>query len=318
MSQEVSTTPTPVMTPAPVVRRAGAVARTVRAPARAWHFVRRWPVIQGGVLSLLILAAVFAPLVAPYDPIRQNLRLRNTPPAWTAEGSTEHLLGTDHVGRDIFSRIVFGARISLQVMGIAIVTGFIIGVTLGLVAGYFGGWVDELIMRLVDLWHALPFLLVALVVVVVSHRGDWQVSQQWIVMGLLALLAWSGFVRNIRAETLVLKETEYVMFARVSGASKVRLIYRHLLPGVFNTAIVIATFATGNLILAEASLSFLGAGIPSPTPAWGLMIAEARDYVASAWWTSFFPGLAIFLVVMSLNFTGDWLRDRLDPRLREL
>jgi peptide/nickel transport system permease protein len=159
---------------------------------------------------------------------------------------------------------------------------------------------------------------VALVVVVVSHRGDWQVSQQWIVMGLLALLAWSGFVRNIRAETLVLKETEYVMFARVSGASKMRLIYRHLLPGVFNTSIVIATFATGNLILAEASLSFLGAGIPSPTPAWGLMIAEARDYVASAWWTSFFPGVAIFLVVMSLNFTGDWLRDRLDPRLREL
>jgi peptide/nickel transport system permease protein len=191
-------------------------------------------------------------------------------------------------------------------------------VSLGLVAGYYGGWVDELIMRLVDLWHALPFLLVALVVVVVSHRGDWQVSQQWIVMGLLALLAWSGFVRNIRAETLILKETEYVMFARVSGASKARLIYRHLLPGVFNTAIVIATFATGNLILAEASLSFLGAGIPSPTPAWGLMIAEARDYVASAWWTSFFPGLAIFLVVMSLNFTGDWLRDRLDPRLREL
>ena len=183
---------------------------------------------------------------------------------------------------------------------------------LGLFAGYWSGWFDELIMRLVDFWLALPFLLVALVVAIV-----WGQSMP-IMLGLLALLAWSPFVRNIRAEVLTLKELDYVSMARVAGAGGVRIMVRHLLPGVFNTVVVIATLQVGGLILAEASLSFLGVGIPPPTPAWGLMVAEGRQWLTTAWWISFFPGLAIFLVVMSLNFSGDWLRDKLDPRLRQV
>lgn len=288
------------------------------APAVSWRFMRRWPVIPGIVLSTLVFFALFANTVAPHDPIKQSLRDRLVPPGWVSGGSSDHLIGTDHVGRDVLSRLIHGARISLTVMGIAVATGFVIGVTLGLVAGFFGGWADEIILRLVDVWHALPFLLVALVVVVVSNRAEWEVSQKTVVMGLLALLAWSSFVRNIRAETLVLRELDYVSLARVAGASNIRLVFRHILPGVFSTAIVVGTLATGNLILTEASLSFLGAGIPSPEPAWGVMIAEGRDYVATAWWLGVFPGVAILLVVMSLNFLGDWLRDRFDPRLRQL
>lgn len=283
-----------------------------------WAFLRRWPVLPGAVLLGLVFCAIFAGMLTSYNPTRNSLRDRNTPPAWLEKGSTAHLLGTDHVGRDVLTRLIHGARISLVVMSIALGSGLVIGVTLGLVAGYYGGWIDEIILRIVDIWHALPFLLVALVVVVVSHRADWQVSQQVIVMGLLALLTWSNFVRNIRAEILVLKEREFIQYARLAGASDFRIVFRHLLPSVFNTIVVIATLSTGGLILAEASLSFLGAGIPSPSPAWGVMIAEARDYVATAWWLAFFPGMAIFLVVMSLNFMGDWLRDRLDPRLRQL
>jgi peptide/nickel transport system permease protein len=168
-------------------------------------------------------------------------------------------------------------------------------------------------MRLEDVWLSLPFLLIALVAAVVIGKSF------GVVMGLLALLAWSAFVRNVRAEVLSLKTRDYVALARVAGAPTTRIIIRHILPGVVNTIIVIATLRVGQLILAEASLSFLGAGIPAPTPAWGLMVAEGRDYLGTGqWWISFFPGMAIFLVVMSLNFLGDWMRDRLDPRLRQL
>ena len=307
-----------------------APARTLKQPAfkavlkRAWHIFRRWPVVPMLILIVLVLSAIFAGTVAPYNPLKNSLAERNTPPAWVEGGSSKHWLGTDHVGRDELSRIIFGARISLTVMGIAVVSGLVVGVTLGLVSGYFGGWTDEVIQRIVDVWNALPFLLIALVVVIVSHKREWQLSlfgsstQTTLVMALLALLTWSNFVKNIRAEALTLREREYVMYARVAGASHFRIIFRHLLPGVFNTTIVIATLSTGGLMLAEAALSFLGAGIPPPTPAWGLMVAEGREYVATAWWLVVIPGMAIFLVVMSLNFIGDWLRDRLDPRLRQL
>jgi peptide/nickel transport system permease protein len=275
-------------------------------------------VLPGIVLATLVFSAIFAGSLTPYGPTKNSLRERNTPPVWIDGGSSKHWLGTDHVGRDVLTRLIHGARISLVVMAIALASGLVIGVTLGLLAGYYGRWIDEVILRIVDIWHALPFLLVALVVVVVSNKAQWPVSQQVIVMGLLALLTWSNFVRNIRAEVLVLKEREFIQYAKLAGASDIRIVWRHLLPSVFNTTIVLATLSTGGLILAEASLSFLGAGIPSPRPAWGVMVAEARDYVATAWWLAFFPGMAIFLVVMSLNFMGDWLRDRLDPRLRQL
>ena len=290
-----------------------------------WAFVRAWPVLPGVVIFLMIVTAVFAPLIAPSDPRKQSLADSRHPPVWfgnpepterdIARGidkSGLYRLGADELGRDVLTRVVFGARLSLQIVAVALTSGVLVGTLLGLFAGFWGGWFDELIMRLVDFWLALPFLLVALVVAIV-----WGQSLM-IMLGLLALLAWSPFVRNIRAEVLTLKELDYVSMARVAGAGGVRIMVRHLLPGVFNTVVVIATLQVGGLILAEASLSFLGVGIPPPTPAWGLMVAEGRQWLTTAWWISFFPGLAIFLVVMSLNFSGDWLRDKLDPRLRQV
>ena len=288
-------------------------------PRLTWYALRKWPIIPGVVIFVLVFTGIFAPLLAPQDQFKQNLRARNAPPAWNSQWYEEHprveltyLLGADHVGRDILSRIVFGARISLIIATIALITGLLIGVTLGLTAGYFGGHIEELVMRLTDVWYAIPFLLLALVANIIFGPSF------GLVLVLLALSTWTAFVRNIRAETLSLKTLDYVALARVSGASNIRILFRHLLPGVFNTIVVIATLRVGQLILAEASLSFLGVGIPSPTPAWGVMIAEGRTDLRAAWWPTVFPGLAIFLVVMSLNFTGDWLRDRLDPRLRQL
>ena len=290
-----------------------------------WGFVRAWPILPGAIVALMIVTAVFAPLIAPSDARKQSLADSRHPPVWfgnpelterdIARGNEKaglYRLGADELGRDVLTRVVFGARLSLQIVAVALTSGVLVGTLLGLFAGYWGGWIDELIMRFVDFWLALPFILVAMVAAIV-----WGQSLT-IMLGLLALLAWSPFVRNIRAEVLTLKELDYVNMSRVAGATGARIMIRHLLPGVFNTIVVIATLRVGSLILAEASLSFLGVGIPPPTPAWGLMVAEGRQWLTTAWWISFFPGLAIFLVVMSLNFFGDWLRDKLDPRLRQI
>jgi peptide/nickel transport system permease protein len=276
----------------------------------AWQFARRWPVIPVIVLLVLVLVGIFAPWISPYDPIDQSLPDRNAPPFWV-EGS-QHILGADHVGRDVLSRLIHGARISLTVMAVSLSTGLVIGTALGLIGGYFGGVLDEIVMRIVDIWMGFPFLLIALVVAVVFG------SSFVILMGLLALLAWSHFVRNVRADVLVLKSTDYVALAKVSGASTVRILLTHIVPGIVGTVTVIASLRVGQLILMEATLSFLGAGVPAPTPSWGLMISDGRDYLQTAWWTSTFPGIAIFFTVMALNFLGDWLRDRLDPRLRQI
>jgi peptide/nickel transport system permease protein len=264
------------------------------------------------VLSILVLAGVFAPLIAPHDFRSGGVRSRHIPPAWTAKGTMDHILGTDHAGRDVFSRILYGARISLVVAAIALTTGFIGGTALGLVSGYAGGWVDEAITRFVDIWLALPFLMVALVAVIIFGQS------LVLLLVLMASLAWVNFVRVVRSQTLQLRSAPYVDLARVAGASHFRIILRHIMPGVINTAVVIATLTVGNLILAEAALSFLGAGVPPPTPAWGLMVAEGRGYIGTSWWPTVFPGLCIFLVVLSLNFFGDWLRDHFDPRLRQV
>ena len=286
--------------------------KTFSGISSVWRFLRRWPVIPGIIILLLVTCGIFAPLIAPMDPLEQDLRLRNTPPFWYEEGNTSRLFGADHVGRDVLSRVIHGARISLVVVTVSLTSGVLIGTTLGLIAGYLGGIVDELIMRLVDVWMALPFVLLALVAVIVLG------ASLGLVIALLALFTWSSFVRFVRAEVLSLRERDYVALARVAGCSTTRIILRHILPGVANTIIVITTLRVGQLILTEATLSFIGAGIPSPTPAWGLMVAEERSYIVTAWWSAFFPGLAIFLVVMSLNFMGDWMRDRFDPRLRQI
>lgn len=285
------------------------------AIGRVYAFLRRWPILPGIVLALLVISAIFAPWIAPQEPNVQALRDRNAPPVWIADEERElsqsYLLGADQVGRDVLSRIIYGARISLAVAGVALVSGLVVGVTLGLVAAWYGGFIDEIIARAVDIWHALPFLLVAIVVVTLFG------GSLTVLMGVLAMVSWAGFVRNVRADVLTLREREYVLMARVCGASPTRVIVRHILPGVVPTIMVIATLAVGGLILTEATLSFLGAGIPAPTPSWGLMVSEGREYLTTAWWSSFFPGLAIFLVVMSLNFMGDWIRDFTDPRLRQ-
>ncbi len=279
---------------------------------RTRDFLMRWPVVPVVVLVVLVLMAILAPVISRHDPLAGNLRERLAPPLGAEGGSANHVFGSDHVGRDVFSRVAHGSRVSLMVAVVALVTGTVVGTLLGLIAGYFGGILDEVIMRIVDIWFAFPFLMIALLIAAVVGQGVWT------IMGLLALLVWSSYVRYIRAEVLTLRERDYVSLARVAGASTPRILIKHLLPGVTNTVVVVATLRAGQLVLAEASLSFLGAGIPPPTPTLGSMIADGRDYLRDAWWISVYPGITIFLMVMSLNFLGDWLRDRIDPRLRQL
>lgn len=229
-----------------------------------------------------------------------------------AGGSATYLLGTDQLGRDLLSRIIFGARISLIVAAVTLVIGGGVGVFLGLLSGYYGGWVDELIMRLVDIVLAVPLILVALVLVV-------SVGQSFtMIVGVLALWIWPRFARMVRGEVLQLKTLDYVQLARVAGASTPRILLIHLFPGTINTLIVVATLQVGIVILVEASLSFLGAGVPPPDPAWGSMVADGRDRLVDAWWVATMPGLAILITVVSLNLFGDWLRDKLDPKLRQM
>jgi len=288
--------------------------------AVTWRFTRRYPTIPLVVLAILIFIAVFAPLLAPHSTRAGGIRLRHLPPAWAVlddgytvkDGNMDHVLGTDHAGRDVMSRLFFGARISLVVAGIALTSGFLIGTTMGITSGFAGGWWDEVVTRTVDIFAALPFLMMALVATMMFGQS------LRLLLVLMALLAWVPFVRVTRSQTLVIKNEPYVDLARVAGCSTPRILIRHILPGVLSTAVVIATLSVGSLILAEAALSFLGAGVPSPTPTWGAMVQEGRNYLSTAWWPTVFPGVAIFLTVMSLNFTGDWLRDRLDPRLRQL
>ena len=234
-------------------------------------------------------------------------------------GTANHPLGTDQTGRDVLSRMIHGARVSLLVTAVSLSSGLVVGTVLGLVAGYadqifprFGNHIDEGIMRVVEITYAVPTILIALVIVIVF-------GQSFVVLlGLLAFVAWNAFPRNVRAEVLSLKTSDYVALAKVAGAGPMRIMFVHIFPGVTNTILVIATLRVGQLILTEAILSFLGAGIPPPKPAWGAMVADGREYLADAWWIALFPGVCIFLVVMALNFLGDWMRDRFDPRLRQL
>ena len=287
--------------------------------SKIFYVIRRWPVIPILILSIMVFIAVFAPLISPMGPKEINLRGRAAPPIWEKEwydanpkNEITYLLGADHVGRDVLTRMFYGARISLAVAVISLTAGVVIGSAIGLVAGYYGGFIDEFSMRAVDVWNALPFLLIAILAAVTFGQ------EVWIVMVLLALVAWAGNVRNVRAEVLTLKTRDYVALAKIAGASDFRILMRHIFPGVVNTIVVLATLRVGGLILAEASLSFLGAGIPAQTPTWGNMISEGREWLSTAWWIAMFPGIAILLVVMSVNFFGDWLRDRWDPRLRQL
>ena len=264
------------------------------------------------VLGLLAFGAIFYPVVIPHDPKMSDIKLRNTPPIGFEGGMWSHPLGTDPLGKDMLALLLAGGRVSLMVVAVSIVTGKSVGTGMGLISGYYGGMLDEILMRLLDVWYGIPFLMVAMIVVIVMGPG---VNT---MMGVLAMSSFAGVVRVVRAEVLSLKERDYVALAKVSGASTPRILLRHILPGVYSTLLVVLTLQTGGLILAEAFLSFIGAGIPPPTPAWGLMIADGRDYMQTAWWVAIYPGIFILLTVMALNFLGDWMRDKFDPRLRQV
>ena len=281
------------------------------APARVARLFRGYPVVSLILLALMIFAATAAPWLAPYPETYGELRDRHAAPAILgAEG--DHLLGADSVGRDIYSRLLYGARVSLLVAAGTILIAGAVGTFLGLISGWYGGWIDEAIMRLVDAMNAIPVILIALVLAVALGPSF------ALLLGVLSLGQWPAFARQVRAETLSLRERDYVQLARVAGASTGRILLRHILPGVFSTVMVVATNQVGTVILAEAGLSFLGVGVPAPTPSWGGMISDGRLYLVQAWWISAFPGIAIALTVLSLVFIGDWLRDRLDPTLRQL
>ncbi len=274
---------------------------------------RQFPAIPLFILVfLLVLPGLFAPYLAPHNPIRGSLRERLKPPVWVQGGTITHPLGTDKVGRDILSRIIYGARISLAVSLVAILVSGVIGTALGLMAGYFGGRLDALIMRLVDISLGLPVILLALVFV--AAIGASFIT----VVVVTTVLLWARYARQVRGETLSIRERDFIARARVAGASHFRIMLRYIFPNIINTLTVLATLQIGAVILLESALSFLGAGIPRPTPTWGSMIADGRDLIVVAWWIAMFPGLAIMLTVLSLNLLGDWLRDRLDPKLRNI
>lgn len=266
--------------------------------------------ISLGVLALFLAAALLAPLLAPADPLTGSLQDRLTPPAWATGGSLRHLLGADDLGRDILSRLIYGAQVSLMVCVLAILGAGVLGTMIGMIAGYFGGWTERIAMRIVDL--ALSFPIIMLALLMAALFGPSLVN----IVIVLALVLWSPFARMARGETLRVKRLDYIDLARTAGASDIAIILRHILPNIAGALIVLATLQVGTVIVLEASLSFLGVGVPPPTPSWGSMVSDGRNFIASAWWVSFVPGLAILIVVMAANLLGDALADHLNPDRR--
>jgi peptide/nickel transport system permease protein len=260
-------------------------------------------------IACTILAAVLAPLLAPADPIHTSLLDRLTPPMWAARGTPRYPLGTDTLGRDVLTRLLYGARVSLLIGLSAVVLAGVVGVGLGLVSGYYGGRVDDVLMRLGDIQLAFPVLVLAIAILAVLGANLAN------VIAVLGLSGWVTYARIVRSETLSLTQREFVEAARGIGAPDHLILWRHILPSVLPPVIVVATFSVARIIIAEASLSFLGLGVPPPTPSWGAMLDEGRNYITTGWWLAMFPGLAIFCLVLGINLVGDWLRDVLDPRM---
>jgi len=280
--------------------------------------MRRWlgglPLLPLLILLPFVLAATFAPLIAPYDPTEPVPGAKIfAPPYWMEDGNAATLLGTDFQSRDLLSRLIYGARVSLIVGLMGTVVAGSLGTLFGILSGYIGGWVDQFIMRLTDAWLALPALVFAIFLATVVGPSMWN------IVVILGLVYWTRYARVIRGEVLSLREREFVQLAEIAGASRLRVIVRHILPNVLNTTMVLASLTIGVVIIAEASLSFLGVGVPPPEPAWGLMLSEARStLMAGKWWLTVFPGVCILLVVLATQLLGDWLRIRLDPQQRNL
>src|SRR5246127_97924 len=293
-------------------------AQTVLLPPR----VRRrraairlgdFPGIPTLILVVIALVAIFANVLAPHNPEVGSLVARFKPPFWQTGGTTKYLLGTDQLGRDVLSRLIFGARISMVVGLTAVMFAGVVGTVLGIISGYLGGWVDQIVMRLTDTWLALPALTFAIFLSAIVGPSMWN------IVIILGITYWTRYARVIRGEVLSLKEREFVRLAIVAGCSKWTIMRRHILPNVINSAVVLGTLELGVVIIAEATLSFLGVGVPPPEPAWGLMLSDGKQsLMVGRWWLSVFPGCCIMLMVLSANLLGDWLRVKLDPQLRQL
>jgi peptide/nickel transport system permease protein len=280
--------------------------------ARLIDTLRRAPKFSTAVVALAVLVAAGADVLTPHNPQAINPVDGEKPPVFVEGGSWKYPLGTDRKGRDILSRVILGTRVSLAVAAGAIAIGGLVGTSLGFLAGYRGGWVDAVIMRAADAFLAFPSILLALVLAVTVGPSF------TVVVTVLGLILWARFARLVRGEVLYWKHRDFIGLARVAGARGPYLVRRHLLPNVLNAIVVLCTLQIGWAIIVEASLSFLGAGIPPPTPTWGGMVAEGLSFMEQAWWISVCPGAAMLLVVLCFNLFGDWIRDALDPRLRQL
>jgi peptide/nickel transport system permease protein len=281
--------------------------------ARSRRIFFQWTfIVPVAVLLIVVIMAIFAPLLAPYPYDQINMTDRFMPPFFMEEGSTSHILGTDNMGRDIMSRAIYGAQISLSVAAMVIAITASIGTALGIVSGYVGGRTDAFLMRVTDISLAFPAILIALLLAASIGPG------YWTVVIAISILGWAPYARLIRGEALKLREADFVAQARIIGASPIRIMLKHIFPNIMNPLIIMVTLSVGMVILTEAILSYLGAGIPPPAASWGNMVNDGRTYIDTAWWISFFPGVAIGLVVLAGNFLGDWLRDKLDPRLRQI
>lgn len=260
------------------------------------------------ILMIVVLASVFAPLLSPWDPAKQNIVEKLIPPFWCERGVPEHILGTDSLGRDVLTRCIYGARVSLLVGICSVIVAGVIGTLLGLVSGYYGGWADRIIMRIADAFHAIPRILLAMVVLFVMKP-----SVMTLIM-VIGVTNWVSYARLIRGEVLSIKEKEYVKASRTIGAGNFAIMRRHIMPNVFAQFIVVSTISVASSIIIEATMSFLGLGIQPPTVSWGVMLADGRNYLATQWWVCTFPGVAITLTVLAIMFLGNWLRDVLDPK----
>lgn len=269
---------------------------------------RRVPKAATFIFLLLLVCAIFSPWIAPYDPIKQNLGDSLKPPFWQKGGTFAHILGTDNLGRDILSRIIYGARISTIVGFGAVLFSGIMGTSLGIIAGYFGRKIDIVIMRLTDIMLSLPLTLVNIAIVAVIGPSLTN------IIIVLAVTQWVGYTRIIRFEAMSLTKSEFIEMAIISGCRWWQILLVHVLPNVLNSAVVLATLDVGKMIVFEAGMSFLGLGVKPPTPTWGGMLADGRIYLTFAWWIATFPGIAIAITVLAGNLLGDWLRDELDPR----
>ncbi len=269
----------------------------------------RFPILSVAVMVVFVLAAALAPVLAPHSPTKANLAASLQPPVWQG-GTSEYILGTDKLGRDILTRIMYGARTSLIVAAISIAGAGVLGTAAGLLAGYYRGWVEALIMRWVDIMLSCPPILLALLFAV-----TWGASLV-IVLTVVMVILWAPYARLVHAETLSIRERDYILAAHSTGVPPARILAFHIWPNLLNTVVVLATLQVGIVVLLEAGLSFLGVGIPPPTASWGIMVADGRQVLEKAWWVATIPGVTLSLLILSVNFLGDWLRDFMDPTLR--